>query len=54
MVRDIMGLMEIISLLFILAAVYNEKFKCEIYEVIFIISELIFISGKIIMVGQVI
>lgn len=27
MVRDIMGLMEIISLLFILAAVYNEKFK---------------------------
>lgn len=30
MVRDIMGLMEIISLLFILAAVYNEKFKCEI------------------------
>lgn len=45
MVRDIMGLMEIISLLFILAAVYNEKFKCEIYEVIFIISELIFISG---------
>lgn len=45
MVRDIMGLMEILSFLYMVAAVYNVKMKYNIYTVVFIVSELFLLSG---------
>ena len=39
MVRDIMGLMEILSFLYMVAAVYNVKMKYNIYTVVFIVLE---------------
>ena len=45
MVRDIMGLMEILSFLYMVAAVYNVKMKYNIYTVVFIVLELFLLSG---------
>ena len=45
MVRDIMGLMEILSFLYAFAATYRAKVKCNIYTVVFAISQLIILSG---------
>lgn len=45
MVRDIMGLMEILSFLYMVAATYGAKVKYGIYTVVFIVSELLLLSG---------
>ena len=45
MVRDIMGLMEILSFLYAFAATYRAKVKCNIYTVVFAVSQLIILSG---------
>lgn len=45
MVRDIMGLMEILSFLYAFAATYRATVKCNIYTVVFVISQLIILSG---------
>lgn len=45
MVRNIMGLMEILSFLYAFAATYRAKVKCNIYTVVFAISQLIILSG---------
>ena len=41
MVRDIMGFMEILSFLYMVAAAYGTKVKYGIYTVVFIVSELL-------------
>lgn len=45
MVKDIMGLMEILSFLYMVAAVYNVKMKYNIYTAVFIVLELFLLSG---------
>lgn len=45
MVRDIMGLLEILSFLYMAAAVYNVKMKYNIYTAVFIVLELFLLSG---------
>ena len=45
MIRDVMGLLEIFSFLYAFAATYGKKMKCNIYAVIFVIAELVILSG---------
>ena len=44
MVRDIMGLLEILSFLYMVAATYGMKVKYGIYTVVFLVSELLLLS----------
>ncbi len=45
MVRDIIRLMEILSFLYMTAAVYNVRMKYNIYSVVLVVSELLLLTG---------
>lgn len=45
MVRNVSQLLEILTLLYCLSAVYARKFKCSIYMVLFIIAEMVLMMG---------
>lgn len=45
MIRDVMGVMEILSFLYMVSASYGQKMKYNIYAVVFIVLELLLLSG---------
>mgnify|MGYP000075022491 CR=1 FL=1 len=45
MVRDIMGILEIFSLLYTFTLVYNKKFSINVYASVFTIAQLVLLSG---------